>query len=398
MSFRRAINLFPWDVQSEGAAACLEAIANLGCGTAVLSPNYHRARLFRPRSPGFYNRPIDWCDFTPTIALYEEPALLPPVNPDAGCVSACCEAVPAARSNGLEVILSVIGCHNTTIGLAHPELCLENAFGDRYAFALCPAQPRVRSHLCSLVRDLSRQFRPDALLLDSFAFLDAVHREHHELMLVSPGAFGKHLLSLCFCPACRERLAREGIDPEAIRTRIKALVAASVARDPQPRSSEWERDELTALLLEFPELLAVTRARAAAVEELLQQVQQVAREEKVALHAQSGLLARPSARAWTEGAGLRVRARFCADIFVQAHFGSAGEAAQDLTWAATILPASRLVLAMMAGEDHVASEGDLRQRVQTARTVGAAGVCYYNYGLLSPARLAWIRRANEILL
>jgi hypothetical protein len=55
-------------------------------------------------------------------------------------------------------------------------------------------------------------------------------------------------------------------------------------------------------------------------------------------------------------------------------------------------------MATMAGEDHVASEGDLHQRVQAARTLGAAGVCFYNYGLLSPARLAWIRRANEAFL
>ena len=398
MTFRRAINLFPWDVQSEGAAACLGAITELGCSTVVLSANYHRTRLFRPRTLGYYNRPVDWCDYTPRPSLYEEPALLPPVNPDSRCVAASQEAVTAARAQGLEVITSVIGCHNTTIGLAHPELCIENAFGDRYAFALCPAQPRVRSYLCSLVRDLSRQFRPDALLLDSFSFLDAVHREHHELMFVSPGAFGKYLLSLCFCPACRDGLAREGVEPEAFRTQVKALVAASVAREPLPRSSEWERDELTALLLEVPEVLAATRARGGAVTELLRQVRQVAREENVALHAQSGLLARPSARAWTEGPGLRTLAGFIDHIFIQAHFGSAREVVQDLGWAASLLPAARLVMASMAGEDHIASESDLLQRVQAARSLGAAGVCFYNYGLLSPARLAWIRQANEAFL
>jgi len=396
MNFRRALNLFPWDVQSEGAASCLGAIAELGCSTVVLSTNYHRARLFRPRTLGYYNRPVDWCDFTPMLSLYEEPALLPPVNPDSRCVAATRDAVTAARAEKLEVIASIIGCHNTTIGLAHPELCIENAFGDRYSFALCPAQPRVRAHLCSLVRDVSRQLRPDAVLIDSFAYLDAVHREHHELMFVSPGAFGKYLLSLCFCPACWERLAHEGVDPEAFRTQVKALIASAVARDAQPRSAEWERDELTALLLEMPEVMAATRARGAAVAELLRQVRQVARGEKVALHVQTGLLARPSARAWTEGPGLRTMAEFTDHLFVQAHFASAREVAQDLGWAATLIPPERLVMASMAGEDHVASEGDLRQRVQMAHALGAAGACFYNYGLLSPERLAWIRRALSV--
>jgi hypothetical protein len=393
MNFRRAINLFPWDVQSEGATPCLGAIAELGCNSMVLSTNYHRARLFRPRTLGYYNRPVDWCDYTPNSSLYEEPALLPPVNPDSGCIAATHDAVSAARSFGLEVIASVIGCHNTTIGLAHPELCVENAFGDRYAFALCPAQPRVRTHLCSVVRDVSRQLRPDAVLIDSFAFLDAVHREHHELMFVSPGAFGKYLLSLCFCPACRERMEREGIDSGAFRSQVRTLIAASVARDPQSRSSEWERDELNALLLEYPEVLAVTRTRGDAVKELLAQVRQVTREEKVALHAQTGLLARPSARAWTEGPGLRAMAEFTDQLFVQAHFASSREVAQDIGWAASLLPPNRLVAASMAGEDHVASEADLLQRVHSARSLGTAGMCFYNYGLLSPTRLAWIRRA-----
>lgn len=395
MTFRRSINLFPWDVADEGASTCIESIARVGCNSVILSPNYHRARLFRPRNLAFYNRPIDWCDFNPTASLYEEPSLLPPVNPDAPCRSACLSAATAARTAGLEVITSVIGCHNTTIGLAHPELCVENAFGDRYAFALCPAQPRVLSLLASLVTDICRQYRPDSLLLDSFGFLDAVHREHHELMFVSPGSFGKHLLSICFCPTCREQHAQQQIDPEALRSQVRQLVKSSVERGPSARSAEAERDELTGLMLEFPELIASQRVRCSAVENLLQRVQAVAREEKISIHNQSGLLARPSARAWTEGAGLRQRAQFCENIFVQAYFGSAKEAVQDLTWAASILPAGRLVFSHMVGEDHIPSEGDLIQRVAAARSIGAAGVSFYNYGLLSAARLEWVRQANH---
>ena len=62
MTFRRAINVFPWDVQDEGAEPCLAAVAGLGCTSVVLSANYHRARLFRPRAQRYYNRPVDWCE------------------------------------------------------------------------------------------------------------------------------------------------------------------------------------------------------------------------------------------------------------------------------------------------------------------------------------------------
>ncbi len=396
MSALRGINLFPWDVADEGADPCLDAIAGLACNTVILSPNYHRARLFRPRTPGYYNRPVDWCDFRPDLSLYEEPGLLPPINPDARSVDGCRHAAAAARARGLDVILSVIGCHNTTIGLAHPELCVENAFGDRYAFALSPAQPRVRSFLGSLVRDLCRQYRPDALLLDSFAFLDAVHREHHELMFVSPGAFGKYLLSLCFCPASCARLRDAGLDPMALRAQTAALIRQAVSATPGPRSPEAERDELSGLLFEFPEFLAAARVRSAIVHELLAHVATIAREEGVRLHSQSALLARPSSRVWTEGACLRTRAESCEMIFIQAHWPSAREAIHDLSWAATVLPAGRFVLGTMTSEDNVATAADLIQRVEGAKRLGAAGVSFYNYGLLSPERLQWIRRANEV--
>ena len=394
MSFLRAINLFPWDVASEGAAECLGAITDLGCNSVVLSPNYHRARLFRPRTLGFYNRPIDWCDFRPDPSLYEEPGLLPPINPDARCVEGCHQAAIAAKANGLDVIVSVIGCHNTTIGLSHPDLCVENALGDRYAFALSPAQPRVRSFLGSLVRDLCRQYRPSSLLLDSFSYLDAVHREHHELMFVSPGAFGKYLLSLCFCPASCDRLRHEGIDPVALRAQVIKLVQHAVANTPGPRSPEAERDELTGMLFEFPEFLAAARIRSDIVAELLNHIAAIAREEGVRLYSQSALLARPTSRVWTEGAGLRTRAESCEKIFIQAHWPSAREAIHDLSWAATVLPAERFVLGTMTSEDNVATEADLVQRAVAAKRIGAAGVSFYNYGLLSAARLGWIRAAN----
>jgi len=395
MSFIRAINLFPWDVASEGADNCMGALARLGCNSVTLSPNYHRARLFRPRTLGFYNRPIDWCDFRPQSGLYEEPALLPPVNPDESCVVASSQAVAAASNHGLETILAVIGCHNTTIGLKHPELCMENALGDRYAFALCPAQPRVRSFLGSLVRDLAGQFKPGSILLDSFFYLDAVHREHHELMFISPGAFGKYLLSLCFCPACRERMQAAGMDVENLRAQVKTLVRAAVSRGPELRSSEAERDELNGLLMEFPEFQTVARIRSDIVAELLALMKTCAGSEGVPVHSQSGLLARPTSRAWTEGAGLRRRAESCEKIFLQAHWPSARESIQDLTWAATVLPADRLVLTTMASEDNIPSEADLVQRAAAAKRIGAAGISFYNYGLLSSERLEWIRSANQ---
>jgi hypothetical protein len=173
------------------------------------------------------------------------------------------------------------------------------------------------------------------------------------------------------------------------------LVQHTVANTPGPRSPEAERDELTGLLFEFPEFLAAARIRSDIVAELLAHIAAIAREEGVRLHSQSALLARPTSRVWTEGAGLRTRAESCEKIFIQAHWPSAREAIHDLSWAATVLPAERFVLGTMTSEDNVATEADLVQRAVAAKRIGAAGVNFYNYGLLSTARLGWIQKANE---
>lgn len=391
----RAIHVFPWDAALEGAAATIDALAALRSNTLLLSVNYHRARLFRPRQPGlgFYSRPVDWLDFEPDATLYPRGFAMPPVNPDRAVVKAVYESKDHGRRGGLVFIASVIGCHNTTIGLARPECTVQNAFGNRYAFALCPGHPEVRAYLCGLVRDVCRNLAPDAVLLDSFSFLNAVHREHHELMFVPPGPVGEHLLALCFCEHCRGHAVRQGVDANAIQAAVRRLVEAALQHEGHVGDAGFDEAELAALLMEEPELHEFEQVRQMLVRSLLEEVREAARQSGCEVDINSGLLARPSARAWTEGGPLRDRAQACRLVYVQAHFRQTAQSRQDLAWAGTVLPPERLVLATMMSGDFVNSAAELRARVEYAAGLGAAGVSLYNYGLLTSRRLGWIRDA-----
>jgi len=395
----RAIHVFPWDAAVEGCAATIETVNTLLCNRVLLSVNYHRARLFRPRQPGlgYYYRVADWLDFEPHAALYLPGFPLPPVNPDPSVVKAVYECRDHCRRSGLAFTASIIGCHNTTIGLARPDLSVQNAFGNRYAFALCPGHPDVRAYLCALVRDVCRSLAPEAILLDSFWFLDAVHREHHELMFVSPGPVGEHLLALCFCEHCYQHAARQGIDMKPVQATVRRLVEKLLQHEGHAGEAGFDQAELAALLREEPALYEFEQARQAIVRSLLLEVREIARQSGCEVDMNSGLLARPSARAWQEGGLLRDRAQACRHVYVQAHFPQAAQSRQDLAWAATVLSPERLVLTTMMSREFINSASELRVRVECAMELGVAGVSLYNYGLLSPRRLGWIRDAFSAL-
>jgi hypothetical protein len=389
----RALHVFPWDAAAEGSGAAMDAVRALKVNTVLLSVNYHRARLFRPRQPalGYYSRPHDWLDFDPDPSLYPAGFPLPPGNPDRAVVQAVSECREHCRRSDLRFHASVIGCHNTTLGLSRPDLTVRTAFDDRYAFALCPANPDVRAYLIALVRDVCRKLTPDALLLDSFSFLNAVHREHHELMFVPTGPAAEHLLGLCFCEHCRAWATRRGVDSEAVRLVARRMVETTLVNEGHSGQAGFDDAELGALLMEEPILAAFEEVRRAIVRSLLEEIKAAAQETSCAIDINSGLLARPSARAWTEGASLRDRAAVARHIYVQAHFPRFEQSRQDLAWAATVLPPQRLLLATMMSLENVGSAQELRARVEMAAAMGVAGVSVYNYGLLTERRLEWIR-------
>lgn len=60
---------------------------------------------------------------------------------------ACGEAAEALAAAGLEVHTWVVLAHNSRLGAEHPGTCVVNAYGDRYPWASCIAQPAVRAFL-----------------------------------------------------------------------------------------------------------------------------------------------------------------------------------------------------------------------------------------------------------
>ena len=141
---------YPWDVVDEGEGRFLDRCRELGIDRVHVAVSYHsgkfllarnsRARVYFPEPGARY--------FPASPALWQG-GLDQPVSEVAANgwleMSAAC-----ASDRGIELSAWAVFFHNSALGARYPHLTIENAFGDRYPFALCPSRPEVQDHAADL--------------------------------------------------------------------------------------------------------------------------------------------------------------------------------------------------------------------------------------------------------
>ena len=216
---------YPWDLVGDDAAA--ERIAGLGVDAVALAASYHTARAATPLHPR--HRLVD----------ARHAALYVPVRAEAWQGKRLAPAVPswmdsddsfgtaaaAARAAGLPVHAWTVLTHSSRLGDLYPELTVHNAFGDRYPYALCPAQQDVVEYCDTLVSEIVRSGQPDGMVLEACGPLGFVHGGHHEKTDGTDWTPAQQqLLSLCFCLSCVALYTEAGIDVEQYRAAVRAGV------------------------------------------------------------------------------------------------------------------------------------------------------------------------------
>lgn len=240
-----SVYTFVEDLRAEGVEPVLDRIlGTYGCDTLTVAAAYHRARDVTPHGRARVTLRRDGTHVPPPADLFEGARLVPPTQPGA-------EREPlrelrlrtaerGAALHGWTVFL-----HNTTLGLAHPDVTQENCFGDRAAPAdLCPAHPDVRAYAVALARSVARQ-GVDAVVAESLHFGTFGHGYHHERSFVSLGPVEEFLLGLCFCPYCTERAETAGVDVAAARAAATRTVGRLLdGGDPLPGGGTFTLAEL----------------------------------------------------------------------------------------------------------------------------------------------------------
>ncbi|MBZ9642144.1 hypothetical protein, partial [Streptomyces sp. PSKA30] len=144
------------------------------------------------------------------------------------------EAAAALADAGLEVHTWVVLAHNSRLGAEHPDTSVVNAYGDRYPWAPCIAQPATRAYLVDLAAEAAVRPGARGTELESLGWYGLQHLHAHDKTAGVPlGDAGQHLMSLCFCPACKEGYGAQGLDADelaaAVRVALEPLWQGAVA-------------------------------------------------------------------------------------------------------------------------------------------------------------------------
>ncbi|KUN71157.1 hypothetical protein AQJ46_16090 [Streptomyces canus] len=216
--------VYPWDVNGDPEAAT--RIAGLGVQQATLAAAYHSTRALTPRHPRHRIVTAEHASVLyPTDARWEGRALRPYAAGDWAPGDAFGEAAAQLSEAGLEVHTWVVLAHNSRLGAEHPDTSVVNAYGDRYPWAPCIAQPATRAYLTDLAVEAALRPGAAGTELESLGWYGLQHLHAHDKTGgVQLGDAGMYLMALCFCGTCREGYGEQGLDADSLAAAVRAAL------------------------------------------------------------------------------------------------------------------------------------------------------------------------------
>ncbi|MDX3577856.1 hypothetical protein [Streptomyces sp. FL07-04A] len=247
--------VYPWDVIGDPGAP--GRIAGLGVAQVTLASAYHSTRALTPRHPRHRVVTAEHAAVLyPPGDRWTGRALRPYPAGDWAPGDAFGEAARALADAGLDVHAWVVLAHNSRLGADHPDTSVVNAYGDRYPWAPCIAQPDTRAYLVDLAAEAAVRPGANGVELESLGWYGLQHLHAHDKTGgVGLGDAGQYLMALCFCPFCRAGYAEQGLDADALAAVVRDALEP-VWRGEADDAQDWAGVEM--LLGE--ETAAATRA------------------------------------------------------------------------------------------------------------------------------------------
>ncbi|MFI0236888.1 hypothetical protein [Streptomyces sp. NPDC016845] len=376
--------VYPWDVNGDPDAA--RRIADLGVQQVTLAAAYHSTRALTPRHP--HHRIVTAEHASVLYPVDEQRWHGKPLGPyaagDWAPGDAYGEAAAALADAGLDVHTWVVLAHNSRLGADHPDTSVRNAYGDRYPWAPCIAQPATRTYLVDLAAEAAT--RPGALgtELESLGWYGLAHLHAHDKTAgVGLGEAGQYLMSVCFCPDCEQGYAQQDLNSAelqaSVRTALEPLWRGHAADDGWP----------TVEKLLGAETAAATRAHRDATARSLQEAAVAAVREAAPPGFQVLLHADPVPYHCGANAGVDpAHILSVADGVVVPCTGGAGLVRPFAEQGRGVVAANLTVVGGMGG-----SPGTLAEDARAARDLGANELRLYHAGLASDADLAMVTEA-----
>jgi len=381
-----ALCLFPWDLQDEGLELVLQFAADMGLTSLFLASVYHAGWFVRPHNPKqkCYMAEDGVAYFHPTESFYEATPLKPKIAKIAEHTDWFASVSRRLDDFGLRLTAWNVCMHSTRLGLAHPDETVQNAWGDSYPHALCPASPAVRAYVLATVKDLASQYPLQSIFLEALDYRGRQHGHHHERDGTPFGPLENELLDISFSIHDIAQAQLAGVDARPLCAAIRNHLDEFLAHIPhRPPSLPETMEQFMHTHPNLSDYLAV----------LDDQVASLADEIKADLEQFDVLL---------EGTD-EVDAY---DIRLVGAYGQPPSVVADLTRRARqqCAPHQKLRIGFRLGFDSpdqpgaITSADQARECVQAAVENGADSFFFYNYSESPKNYLNWIKPAIDGLI
>jgi hypothetical protein len=373
--------LYPWDVLGDPGAAAW--IAGAGVDRVALAAAYHSVRAGTPRHPE--RRVVDARSaaiYVPSGDAFPGRALVPASAVEwTGSENSFREAADVVRDAGLPVDAWTVLTHSSAAGGSNPELCVRNAFGEVYRYALCPSQPQVRDYAATLVAQVLAEGNPDGVVLEAIGPLGFGHQNQHEK---TEGAeyspWVQALLSLCFCDACLAACEQRGVPAEEYRSQVREVILRGDDPGVTPATAPGAADFLPLLEVRWD-------ATAELLNQCLAAVDAAGTKPRISLHA--------SPDPWATGPFVPTQAlrrsklwrRIAHATAVVACWGESEQNAAAVRALREAAPEARVGSYVLALPPKVSDGGVLAREWSTLLDAGASELHVYHLGLASNRRL-----------
>jgi hypothetical protein len=384
--------VYPWDVLDDPGAAA--EISSIGVPRVSLACAYHSTRVFAPHNPkrSVISAPYSAAYFAVEPNRYRHLRLTPQL-PDWIEGDSFGKALDALRQAGLKVGAWTVLLHNSGLGEANRDLVIQNAFGDRYTHALCPAQPEVREYAATLVADICEHYPLDGLDLEACGYMGYSHLSHHEKSGVEMDLLSEYLLSICFCDACRQTMANHGVEvdrvEQGIRMALTELFGGLRSGTNNPDEAHGRLIDLLGIEATASLIAARDRVNLEMLDSILSRIQSVRPAE---------ILVNAASSRYKNGAFLGVEpsdlaARVDTLLLSLWHLDPGAACTELQATVANVSGNARVLAGLRVFPPDFRSAEEFAGQCLALAKVGASGFSFYHYGLCPRPNLDWIRHA-----
>lgn len=374
---------YPWDLLDEGVDTVAKRFERIGIGEVNLATNYHHVQAFLPHNPKRRTIFAQASAFFQPGDCYGRLTPVPYENMEGNDWLGTINEV--LTTENLTLNSWTVGCHNSRLGLQHPDVTIQSPHGDSLSFGLCPSNPHVQEYLLTLLHDLDTRADFNRIELESF---DYFHGRgfgwHHDKFHTELGTLGEYLFGLCFCDHCQANASNMDLDTNSIRSTcvetIDAIAEGSLPADIDPMS--W--------VSAHPEVAEYADIRTDTLADLFAEFRSAVNAK---LGYYIGLIDVESA--WMHGAALPKLSPHL-DYFTATAYESSPEAVLDeLRIARSLAPNAEIHVGVLPGHPAVHSSQTVVDIVDALAEANVPRVSFYNYGLLPERNIGWVAEAIE---